>query len=117
MDKQTLDFVTAHTRALMEAFSCCAEAKQAAQAWLDALGTEKEAQATRAYLRELEEDIVPVEDLIALADSPAGKEIFGDQAPQVAAHGRQIQAAGAKYCDCPACAACQAILSQKDRMV
>ena len=28
----------------------------------------------------------------------------------------EIKVAGAKYCDCPACAACEAILEKKDEM-
>ena len=37
-----------------------------------------------------------------------------DKALEVAAHAREIKAAGAKYCDCPACAAVEAILDKKD---
>ena len=29
----------------------------------------------------------------------------------------EIKAAGAKYCDCPACAACEAILAKKDEIL
>ena len=43
--KQTL---VAKTHDLMNAPSCCAEAKAAAQRWLDALGTSSEAEETRA---------------------------------------------------------------------
>ena len=41
MDKQVLDFVTEQTHALIAAPSCCKEAKEAAQSWLAAVGTEK----------------------------------------------------------------------------
>ena len=56
------------------------------------------------------------EGLIAFAESEAGVKVFGgeDAARKVAAHGREIQAAGGKYCDCPACAAVEAILAKKD---
>ena len=43
MDKQILDFVVEQTHALMAAPSCSQEAKAAAQAWLDAVGTDREA--------------------------------------------------------------------------
>lgn len=46
-----------------------------------------------------------------------GAKIFGDSAKGVADHGREIKAAGAKYCDCPACAAVEAILAKKDEML
>lgn len=86
----------------MAAFSCCQEAKDAAQAWIRCLGTAEEKEQTEKYIAELEADIVTVDALIAVAESEAGKEIFGEKAPEVAVHGREIKASGAKYCDCPA---------------
>ena len=41
------------------------------------------------------------------------KCLGAEQAKQVAAHAAEIKAAGAKYCDCPACAAAEAILEKK----
>jgi len=35
----------------------------------------------------------------------------------VAAHARDLQAAGKLYCDCPACAAVEAILEKKDELL
>jgi len=32
------------------------------------------------------------------------------------AHAKEIKAKGAKYCDCPACTACAAILAKKAEM-
>ena len=58
-----------------------------------------------------------VDALIALAESEMGVKIFGDKAKGVADHGREIKAAGAKYCDCPACAAVEAILAKKEEML
>lgn len=44
-----------------------------------------------------------------------GAQVFGaDKAKEVAAHAKEIKAAGATYCDCPACAAAEAILEKKD---
>ncbi len=65
----------------------------------------------------LEDSIVPIDMLINLADSPEGAKIFGDHAPEVASHAREIKAAGAVYCDCPACAACEAILSREEELL
>ena len=42
MTQEVRDFVIEKTKDLMAAHSCSAEAKVAAQAWLDAAGTEKE---------------------------------------------------------------------------
>lgn len=118
MDKQIVDFVAEKTRALMDAPSCCQEAKAAAQAWLDAVGTAKEAEATAAYIAELERDIMPVDMLIQFAESEQGIQIFGsDRAKAIADHGRELKAKGAVYCDCPACTAAAAILEKKSLLI
>ena len=118
MNKEVKDFTVQKTKELMESFSCSAEAKAAAQAWLDALDTENEAQKTAKYIKELEGDIMPIDMLIDFAESEGGAKVFGpEKAPQVAAHAREIKAAGAKYCDCPACAAVEAILEKKDELL
>ena len=68
MKKEVMDYVVWKTHELMEAPSCSKEAKDAAQAWLDAVGTEKEAEETKKYIEELEADIMPVDNLIAFAE-------------------------------------------------
>lgn len=117
MDKQVRDFVTEKTRALLASATCCKEAKEAAESWLAAAGTDKEAEETRKYLAELEEDIVSIGDLIGLAESEMGQKIFGENAKNVAEEGRQAKAAGAKYCFCDARKAVEAILSKKAEML
>ena len=118
MDQNVKGYVAQKVKELMDAPTCCAEAKAAAQNWLDALGTDQEAQQAKNLIAELEMDIMPVEGLIAFAESEAGAKVFGpEKTKQVAAHGREIQAAGAKYCDCAACAAVEAILEQKDAIL
>lgn len=118
MKKEVLDYVSAKTHELMNAFSCSAEAKAAAQRWLDAVGTDREAEETRAYLAELEGDIMPIDQLIGFSGSEAGAAYFGaDTAKQVHDHAVEIKTGGAAYCDCPACAAVAAILSKKSEML
>ncbi len=118
MEKAILDFVTEQTHALMAAPSCSKEAKAAAEAWLSAVGTEAEAEATQKYIAELEADIMPIDGLIGFAGSEAGAQIFGaEQAKNLLAHAQEIKAAGAEYCDCPACAACKAILDKKAELL
>ena len=98
MEKILLEELTAKTRALMEAPTCSAEAKAAAQRWLDAVGTDAESEARESYSAELEEDIMPIGKLIGFADSEAGKAYFGaETAAGIAAHAREIHAARAKY--------------------
>ena len=82
------------------------------------MDTDSEAAESKNLIAELEEDIIPVDGLIAFANSEMGARVFGaDGAKGVAAHGEEIKAKGAKYCDCPACAACEAILSKKDEIL
>lgn len=118
MTQNVKEFTIEKVKELMSVSSCCAEAKQAAQSWLDALGTDQEAAQTKALIAELEEDITTVDGLIAFAESEAGAKVFGaEMAKGLAAHGREIKAAGAKYCDCPACAASAAILEKKAELL
>lgn len=117
MEKNVLDYVVEKTHELMNAPSCSSEAKNAAQAWLDAIGTDKEKQQTEKYIAELEADIMPIDNLIAFAKSEMGVKVFGEKAKDVAAHAEAIKADGAKFCDCPACTAVAAILTKKDEMV
>ena len=118
MNREVKDYVTEKTHELMEAHSCSREAKEAAQAWLDAVGTEGEAEETRKYIAELEADIMPLDGLIAFAESEAGIGHFGaETAAAIAAHGRELKASGAAYCDCPACTAAKAILDFKELLL
>ena len=99
-NKKALDYIVEKTKELIGAPTCCDEAKAAAQAWLDAVGTENQAAETERYFAELEEDIMPIENLIAFSDSDAGREYFGaEAAADIAAHAKEIQKNGAKYCD------------------
>lgn len=118
MDKELLDYVKEKTEELRTAPSCCRELRTAAEAWLAALGTEKEKDALAAYITELEADIMPVDGLIAFAESEAGQAVFGKEtAAVIAAHGYELKAKGVPYCDCRACAAAEAILDRKDELL
>lgn len=118
MDKEVLSFVVEKTNELINAASCNSETKAAAEAWLAAVGTDGEAEATKTYVKELEADIMPIDGLIGFAESDAGAQVFGaDHARVVAAHAKEIKVAGAKYCDCPACAAVEAILNKKESIL
>ena len=69
-------------------------------------------------LKELEEDIEPIDDLVAFTESDTAVRLFGEErAKQFAVHARELKASGAKYCDCPACAACAAILEKKGELL
>lgn len=117
MKKDVLDYVISKTHELIDSPTCSPETKEAANAWLNALETENEAEETKKYIAELEEDIMPIETLIDFAESETGAQVFGaDKAKDVAAHAKEIKSNGAKYCDCPACAAAAAILEKKGQL-
>ena len=106
------------TADLLAAPSACKEVKEAAQNYLDSVGNENEAEAAKAYVTELEADIMPIDGLISFAESDMGAKVFGaDGAKNILAHAKDIKAAGAKYCDCPACAACEALLDKKGEIL
>ena len=118
MNKEVLDYVVEKTHELIDAPTCSSEAREAAKAWLDALGTDAEAAETKKYIDELEADNMPIDTLISFAESEGGSQCFGaDAAKNIAAHAKEIKAAGAKYCDCPACVAVAAILEKKESLL
>ena len=115
IDQKVLDDVIERTKELINAPTCSAEAEAAAKAWLNAVGSEQQTNETQKYIAELEADIMPIDNLISFASSDAGIQYFGEEAAKnIALHAKEIKAAGAKYCDCPACAACEAILEKKN---
>ena len=118
MNQNVTEYVAQKAKELIDAPTCCAEAREAVQKWLDAVGTDEEAKLAKIMIAELEEDIMPIDNLIAFADSEAGAQVFGaEKAVQVKAQAEEIKASGAKYCDCPACAAVEAILAKKDEIL
>ena len=118
MNVEVKDFVTEKVNVLIHAATCCAEAKEAGKNWLDAVGTDKEGEAAKNLIAELEADIMPIDGLIAFAGSEAGAQVFGkEKVKNVLAHAEELKTAGAKYCDCPACAACEAILEKKGELL
>ena len=54
MTAELKEFVTAKLNDLIAAPCCCAEARQAAEEWLAASGTENENEQTKKLLKELE---------------------------------------------------------------
>lgn len=118
MNQDGKDYVAQKAKELLSARSSCPEAKAAAQNWLDAMGTDREAEQTRNLIAELEMDIMSIDGLIAFTESATGVRIFGEERiKKMEAHARELKEAGAKYCDCPACTAVAAILEKKDELL
>ena len=112
MDKQAL---IDKIKAMTAARSCCAELKQAAAAYLEAVGTDGEKSAAQNLIAELQEDVTPIDRLVAFSHSDHAVNIFGAEgAKKFAAHADELKASGAKYCDCGACAPGVEILANKE---
>lgn len=102
---------------MMGASSCSAEAKQAGQEWLDAVGTDKEHAATRELIEQLMLCVMPIDDIIAFASSEDGEKLFGkERAAQAASHAKEIKQEGVLYCDCPACTPAKRILERRTEL-
>ena len=103
------DAMIEKVKALVNAPSCCAEAKEAGNNWLEAVNTEKWDEAAEKLIAEIEADI------IKFAGSEDGQKVFGaEKAAGIEDHAKKIKSEGAKYCDCPACTAVAAILADKE---
>ena len=113
--KKIRDDLKCKVEQLIALSGCCAELKAAAQNWLDTYGdTNANQAAAAAFIKELEEDILPVDDCIEFLGSDHAKQLFGDKAEGMLAHMKQIKAEGAVHCDCPACSLASEILEKKD---
>lgn len=112
------DEIITKVHELIEAPSCCSEAKEAGNAYLKAVGTADEKAAAKTLIAELEEDVTPIDALIAFTESEQGSKIFGaERAKSMAEQGHKVKNAGGKYCFCPACTAGAVILENKDAIL
>ena len=102
----------------LEAYSLCPEGKAAAQAYLEAFGTEHEQEKAKALIQEIKEDITSIDDLIALAESEAGKAIFVEEgAKNTAAAAKEAKAKGEDTCICPACQSGKILLANEREII
>lgn len=97
---------------------CCDELKEAAQAWLDSIGTNSEKAAGERYVAELQDSIVSVDGMLAFLPTEEAKAKFGEEtANRFYEHAKELKAQGAANCDCPACTAASAVLELKDEIL
>ncbi len=113
--KAIRDSLKAKTEALIAVPYTYKPLKDAAQKWLDTMEDGKaNGEATKEYVKLLEESIMTVDDIVAFTSSPDAAKVFGDQLPQFQAHAKELKASGAKFCDCDACKLVAEILAQKE---
>ena len=97
---------------------CCDELKEAAQNWLDSIGTDKEKEAGRKYVLELQDSIVTVDGMLAFLPTDEAKVKFGEEtANKFYEHAKELKTQGVVNCDCPACQAALAVLELKDKIL
>ena len=93
---------------VITASSACPEFKAAAQAFLNSPDEEKWA----ALVAEAKEDINTIDDTIAFFGSDLAKKLFGEDVAAEKLNGAiKAKEEGAVYCNCPGCAAAQAIIN------
>ena len=111
-------FVSEKVKELLAMRGCCADLKAVCQKWLDAVGTDQEADANRALITELEEDVCSIDDLLAFCSSEAAANVMGaETAQKMKEQAEKAKAAGATTCICPACTAGKAILDRKAELL
>lgn len=97
---------------------CCDELKEAAQNWIDSIGTDKEKEAGKKYVLELQDSIVTVDGMLAFLPTDESKAKFGEEtANEVYEHAKELKARGVANCNCPACAVASAVLELKDEIL
>lgn len=97
---------------------CCDELKDVAQNWLDSIGTDKEKEAGKKYVLELQDSIVTVDGMLAFLPTDEAKAKFGEEtANKFYEHAKELKAQGVANCDCPACTAASAVLEVKDKIL
>lgn len=117
MTKELQEYIIEKTNEMIRYDFCCPEARAAAEKWLGSIGTDKEQQIVSEYINELEECIMPVDDLIEFCKGELAFFIFGDSQEAEIEHAYKLKADGIQYCDCPVCKAAQDILEKKVEII
>ena len=111
-------FLNEKIKNILEAPSCCPELKEVAEAYLKAVGTEKEAEAKATLFAELECDVLSIDTVHEFICSEMGKELFGaEMAQTLAKKAEEVKAQGGDTCFCPACTAGKEILEEKSELL
>lgn len=115
MSKIDFETIKAKVKETMEAPSCCPELKAVCADWLGSVGTPKQKEMTAVLLKELEEDVNTLDDVIPFFESADGEKVLGKEtAVAFAKKAHELKAQGARYCFCPACTAGSFLLEHRD---
>ena len=99
---------------IIDAPSCYPALREAAQDYLDRLGTDKEKEAAKKLVEYTEECVEKIDDVLQFFQSDAGKKVFGEEkAVALAKQAQEVKTKGGEYCFCPACTAGVELLERK----
>ncbi len=105
----------AKTEALIAVEWAVPSLKEAAQKWLDTMDDgAANASAAKAYIAELTDGLLGVDEALEFLATDEAKAQFGDNHAGMLAHMKELKAAGKTYCDCEACTLAKEILDEKD---
>lgn len=120
MDKETFDYVAQRADILETAGSSTQVTKDAATAWKTAVAADNSDEAvdaaTTALLDILEGRPTTIDGVIAFAKDPAIEMLGADVAAKMLEEQIARKEAGAKYCNCAACAAASELLAKFGRI-
>lgn len=120
MEKELFDYVAERADILSTAGSATQVTKDAALAWKNAVaaddGDAAVEEATTKLLDVLEGRPTTIDGVIAFAQGPAVELMGEEAATQFLAKQQKRKEEGAKYCDCPACAAASELLAKFGRI-
>lgn len=117
MTKNLQNYIIEKTNEMISFDFCCPDLRETANCWLNAIGTDKEQQATCDYIAEIEDCLMPIDGLIEFAESERCAKLFGDKQKDEITHAYQLKADGAEYCDCPVCKAGLSVLEKKTELL
>ena len=108
----TKEAVKQEVEKLLKAESLCPEGQEAVKAYLKAYGTAEEKS------KELKEDICGIDDLIHLAGTDLGKQIFGEEgAKKTLKAAEEAKEKGEDTCLCAACQGAKIILENEKALL
>ncbi len=103
---------------MIDAPSCYPALKEAGQAYLKAVGTDKEKEAAKKLVEYAGECVETIDDVMEFFGSEAGKSTFGEEmAASLEKKAKEVKQAGGKHCFCPACTAGAKLLERKSEIL
>ena len=99
---------------MISAHSCYQGLKDAGQAYLDSIGTDKENEMAKKLIEVTEDSVQSIDEVLEFFQSERGKQVFGEEtSANLTKQAKEVKAKDGKYCFCPACTAGVELLKRK----